>query len=329
MKQYIFVALFMLHSLSAFAFNNDISQTRQSVSSKLNGVVKDLKSDFKTSQDSLDQTIKETDSLQEDVKFLLDRTGYKESNPTRLPHARVEIKTCDYDYQNLHWDGSKWVCLNANIATDCIPAADEYRYSIDNISYKCTKQTKGGSLAYYWKFLGYAKTCTSGYYDKVYGCFYKNKLKQEIQVENSECSSKAKPNATAKRCQVKPVYYCRAGLRLSGTRCVGTETINCEYYYPSTNHRKYIWDTGGGLVYIYTYHGQYRYYCLNHAYRGCTVESGTMKGKAKFVKGKRVKRGVSGKGYMYQMCEQYNRDEAAQIRCPSGLSYNSSTRMCQ
>ena len=330
MKQYIFVALFVLHSLSAFALdNNDISQTRQSVSSKLNGVVKDLKFDFQTSQNSLNQTIKETETLRDDIKLLLDRTGYKESNPTTLPHARSAIKSCNYENQNLHWDGSEWVCLTANLATDCTPASDEYRYSVGDGVYKCTKQTKGGSLSYYWKFLGNSKTCTSGYYNKVYGCFYKNKLNQEVQVANSSCKGKSKPSATAKRCQAKPIYYCRAGLSLSGTRCVGTETINCDYYYPHGNHRKYVWDTGGGLIYIYTYHGHGRYYCIDHAYRGCVVENGSMKGKAKFVKGKRVKRGVSGKGYMYQMCEQYSRNEAAQIRCPSGLRYNSSTRMCE
>tara|TARA_Y100000588_G_scaffold29420_1_gene28634 strand:- start:328 stop:1317 length:990 start_codon:yes stop_codon:yes gene_type:complete len=329
MKQYIFVALFVLHSLNVLAFSDNISQTRQRVSSKLNSVVKDLKSDFQTSQNSLNQTIKETNSLQEDVKSLLDRAGYKESNPTILPHARAEIKSCNYDSENLHWNGTEWVCLPVSLATDCTPASDEYRYSVGDGIYKCTKQTKGGSLSYYWKFLGNSKTCTSGYYNKVYGCFYKNKLNQEIQVANSSCNGKSKPSATAKRCQAKPIYYCRAGLSLSGTRCVGTETINCDYYYPNTNHRKYVWDTGGGLIYVYVYHGQNRYYCINPYHRDCTFENGTMKGKTKFVKGKRVGRGFSGKGSVYQMCEQYSRNETAQVRCPSGLSYNSSTGMCQ
>ena len=333
MKLYLYVLIFtLIATVSAYA--SDIASARSEISNKLNTVVKGLKEDFRDADTLINKNSKDVKVLEEQVNDLVVRSGAGETNPTILKHGKASVSrlsSCDYNSENLHWNGSDWVCQEIDVLSDCSPASDEYRVSTGSGSYSCQKNQSGSVINYYWKFTGNSITCspTTGLYGKVYGCFYKNKLNQEIQVANSSCKGKSKPSATAKRCQAKPIYYCRAGLSLSGTRCVGTETINCDYYYPHGNHRKYVWDTGGGLIYIYTYHGQGRYYCINHAYRGCTVESGSMKGKAKFVKGKRVKRGVSGKGYMYQMCEQYSRNEAAQIRCPSGLRYNSSTRMCQ
>ena len=200
--KYLLIGLFL--SFNVYA-SNDIVEARSNISTKLNQVVKDLKSTFKPIDQSLNGTLDGTKTLKEDVDMLVERGKEDESNPTVLKHGKQKVKTsCDYDSENLNWTGSEWRCLSANVLSDCVAASDEYKISKSDGSYECKRSssTSGGKLNSYWKFTGYSINCdsASGKYSNIYGCFYKNKLNQEIQIENSECNGKSKPSSANKTC---------------------------------------------------------------------------------------------------------------------------------
>ena len=198
-KIFLFILLFA--SLNANA--NDIEDTRSSVSSSLNDVVRHIKTQFSTVQSNVETNKEETTTLKQEVDDLVTRSGGSESNPTILKHGNKSIKSsCDYQTENLQWTGSSWICQEADVLSDCDAASDEYKVKKSDGSYSCQKNPSSSSINYYWKFYGYSKNCNSStaQYSKIYGCFYKNKINQEIQVDNSYCSGKTKPSAVTKSC---------------------------------------------------------------------------------------------------------------------------------
>jgi hypothetical protein len=213
--RYLLIAILL--SFNAYAVN-EIESTRNSISTSLNEVVKDLKNQIKPLDSSLKDNLESTKTLEEEVDILLEKSDKKEINPTLLNHGKAEVETnCDYDSQNLNWTGSKWRCMPVHVLSDCVAASDEYKVQNPDGSYSCQKsETSSGSVNTYWKFLGHAVQCGSSdaNFPKVYGCFYKNKLNQEIQVADADCSGKTKPSAASKACAKgcskysQPAVYC-------------------------------------------------------------------------------------------------------------------------
>lgn len=199
--RYLIFALLL--SFNAYAIN-DIEETRNHISGYLNNIVKELKNQFQPVDQSLKDNLEDTKSLEEDVDLLVEKSDKKETNPTILKHGKTSLKdNCDYNSQNLNWTGTEWRCLPVNVLVDCDAASDEYKIKQPDGSYACQKsETNNGAVNTYWKFLGHALQCDSSNieYPKVYGCFYKNKLNQEIQVADSDCSNKTKPSAMSKAC---------------------------------------------------------------------------------------------------------------------------------
>ena len=203
MKLYLYTLTF---ALIAFApsYANDVRTTRSEISSKLNAIVKDLKEDFRDTDTLINNNSNDVKILEEQVNDLVVQSEEKETNPTVLKHGKASVSrlsSCDYNSENLHWNGSGWVCQEVDVLSDCSPASDEYRVGTGSGSYSCQKNQTGSSINYYWKFTGNSITCsqTTAHYGKVYGCFYKNKLNKEIQVESSNCKG-AKPSVPTKTC---------------------------------------------------------------------------------------------------------------------------------
>tara|TARA_Y100000590_G_scaffold429906_1_gene542957 strand:+ start:348 stop:1922 length:1575 start_codon:yes stop_codon:yes gene_type:complete len=235
MKNYCLVLFCLFFASVGQANENDIASSRANISSSLNDAVATLKGYFFNVDVSLKSNIEETKILKENVEDLVDRSSKGESNPTVLDHGRStvkELKYCNYDSQNIHWTGTEWKCQDVDILADCIPARDEYRVSDSNSSHKCQKHASGQSIKYYWKFNGYTKTCssTTGLYGKIYGCYYKNKLNKEIQVDNSNCNGKSKPSSANSSCDtfryvVGTWGSCSA--KACGTSGYQTRTVTC------------------------------------------------------------------------------------------------------
>ena len=234
MKKIIYIFL-LVSVLIGNAKASDISSSREVISNSLTNVVRDLKLLFKDMDLSLKSNVEETKILKENVEDLVDRSSKGERNPTVLDHGRStvkELKYCNYDSQNIHWTGTEWKCQDVDILADCIPARDEYRVSDSNSSHKCQKHASGQSIKYYWKFNGYTKTCssTTGLYGKIYGCYYKNKLNKEVQVDNSNCNGKSKPSSANSSCDtfryvVGTWGSCSA--KACGTSGYQTRTVTC------------------------------------------------------------------------------------------------------
>ncbi len=269
MRYLLFV---LLLSFNAYAVD-DVSQTRSHVSSFLNDIVKDLKNQFKPIDESLKDNVESTKQLEEDVKILVENSDEDENNPTILKHGKQKVKTnCNYDSENLNWTGSEWRCLPANVLSDCIAASDEYKISKTDGSYVCQRNssTSGGKLNSYWKFTGHSVQCssTTGQFSNIYGCFYKNKLKQEVQLANSECSGKSKPTAPTKTCTSSWTVSawgtcsksCGTGTQSrtvtcpAGKVCLSTKPVtvqNCNTHVCTTSWRTSSWSAcnkscGGG-----------------------------------------------------------------------------------
>ena len=240
--RYLIFAL--LISFNAYAVS-DIEETRNHISGYLNNIVKELKSQFKPLEDSLKDNFEDTKTLEEDVDLLVEKSEEKETNPTLLKHGKKSLKdNCDYNSQNLNWTGSEWKCLPANILADCNAANDEYRVQKSDGSYVCQKTPSGGNVNAYWKYLGHSIQCNSsnGQYSNIYGCFYKNKLNQEVQIANSECSGKSKPYASTKTCTSSWIIgdwgncseSCGGGTQYrsitcpSGKVCLGTKPVTSQ-----------------------------------------------------------------------------------------------------
>ena len=204
MKLYLYTLLFALIT-AVPSFASDVISARSEISSKLNAIVKDLKENFRDTDTLINNNSNDVKVLEEQVNDLVIRSGESETNPTILKHGKASVSklsSCDYNSENLHWNGLDWACQEVNVLSDCSPASDEYRVSTGSGSYSCQKNQSGSVINYYWKFTGNSITCsqTTGLYGKVYGCYYKNKLNKEVQVAGSNCKG-SKPSIETKTCK--------------------------------------------------------------------------------------------------------------------------------
>ena len=325
MKLYLYTLIFALIAFAS-SYANDVRSTRSEISSKLNAIVKDLKEDFRDADTLINKNSKDVKVLEEQVNDLVVRSGAGETNPTILKHGKASVSklsSCDYNSENLHWNGSDWVCQEIDVLSDCSPASDEYRVSTGSGSYSCQKNQSGSVINYYWKFTGNSITCspTTGLYGKVYGCFYKNKLNKEVQVSSSNCKG-TKPSTNqscnTQVCSINPTYSCPSGYSRSGNSCI--KSVNeCKYSPRTVTNRKgkYEWveseDNESGATWDeHSWNGRYPN-PLRDYYRGKYMKS---------FNGSMVSR------YIYQICRRATDVKALVATCPSGYRYNSSTKKC-
>ena len=230
MKLYLYTLIFALIAFAS-SYANDVRSTRSEISSKLNAIVKDLKEDFRDADTLINKNSKDVKVLEEQVNDLVVRSGAGETNPTILKHGKASVSrlsSCDYNSENLHWNGSDWVCQEIDVLSDCSPASDEYRVSTGSGSYSCQKNQSGSVINYYWKFTGNSITCspTTGLYGKVYGCFYKNKLNKEVQVASSNCKG-TKPATSTKTCKASWAVSAWSNCSKSCGSGTQTRTVTC------------------------------------------------------------------------------------------------------
>tara|TARA_Y100001960_G_C14709869_1_gene846393 strand:- start:138 stop:1442 length:1305 start_codon:yes stop_codon:yes gene_type:complete len=184
----ILITLFVLFaSFNSYA-ENDIENARRTIATSLNGVVKDLKSQFQPLDSSLNKNNKEMTDLDKTVDELVEKSAKKEINPTILIHGDTELKAdCNYDSENLNWTGSKWTCLPASISTDCIPASDEYKELNESGQYSCVKKGTYVNESFGWSVCDNSK----GEQETVVRCLFENKKnKQQSHVDSNLCSNK-------------------------------------------------------------------------------------------------------------------------------------------
>lgn len=251
MKKYMLVLFFAM--ALGMTFNvYAIDDTRKEISQEMNSVVDYIKSMFRETNQDVHDSLDQSKDNKARAENLYKKSSKDETNPTVLNHAKKSIKACDYSTENLHWTGYDWDCIKINVASDCQPAPDEYRYQDSSGQWVCDKIPEGGVLKAYWKFIDYKSTCTEGLsYDKLYGCFYKNKLGLEVQISDSYCSGKTKPSIADKKCpcdykEVAVTYTCpadytqKAGKCYYGSNMVGDATISCQagYTFDGVNCKK-------------------------------------------------------------------------------------------
>lgn len=251
MKKYMLVLSFAL----ALGFSTNVialDDTRQEIGNYMNSTVDYIKSIFRQTNQEVHESLDQSKDTKARAEHLYKQSSEKETNPTVLNHAKKSIKACNYDTENLHWTGSNWDCIKINVGSDCQAAPDEYRYQDSSGQWVCAKIPEGGDLKPYWKFIDYKSTCTAGLsYDKLYGCFYKNKLGEEIQINDSYCQGKNKPSVADKQCpcdyqEAAPIYTCPTGYSQSAGKCyygsnmVGDASLSCAdgYKYDGTNCKK-------------------------------------------------------------------------------------------
>ena len=203
MKKYILPLFFIFcTSLATISYATELEDARGKIGSSMNNTVTYIKGLFKDANSEVHNSLNKSKDTKTKADALYKQSQEKETNPTVLDHAKSSIKACDYDSENLHWSGSKWDCVKAKAATDCVAAPDEYRYQDSKGDWVCSKHPKGGSINYYYQFRGYSNKCTGANtgYEKLYDCVYKNKLGQIIQVEDKMCAGKSKPSVANKLC---------------------------------------------------------------------------------------------------------------------------------
>ena len=368
---YILVFVCMLFA-NAKAEAEDIESTRQQISNSLNTVVKELKQYFSSTDGSLNANLEEVKTLEEDVTELVKRSGTDESNPTVLKHGKASIyklKGCDYNSENLHWTGSEWKCQTVDLLSDCIAANDEYRVDNGDGSYSCQKSAKNSNVDYYWDFTGYSVICnsTTAEYSNVYGCFYKNKVSQIVQVDTSNCSGKSKSPVAVKTCNSDWVVgawgacnkSCGGGIQTrsitcpSGKVCLSTKpeaqqacntqvcSINPTYSCPSGYSRsgnscvKSINECKYSPRTITNRKGKYEWVEAEDNESGATWDEHSWNGRypnplRDYYRGKYMKSfdGSLVSRYIYQICRRATDVKALVATCPSGYRYNSSTKKC-
>jgi hypothetical protein len=202
MKKFILLLSVLLLANNAIAVG-DLESIKNYVVDNLNNTVSVLKNYFKTA----DIALKENKIIieEENIKAhaLKDASQKKETNPVVLKQGLAPMPNCDTTTQELAWSNDKWICRPPTYGTDCMPASDEYRYEEDG-KIVCSKSAKGKSLNYYWKFRGYGLNCDySNNKFKIYGCYYKNKNNQEIEIEDSYCETKSKPYQANTSCRIE------------------------------------------------------------------------------------------------------------------------------
>jgi hypothetical protein len=205
----------LLLSLSLLAntaiASDDITNLREDISDKLNSTVATLKEYFKKTNEKLIENKVSVDTAKETAQALKESSLEKETNPVVLKHGTASMPNCDTSIEELAWNGDNWACVKPSYGTDCYPAKDEYRYEEDG-KIICSKSPQGESLNYYWKFRGHGFDCnTDAQKEKVYGCYYTNKLGAEVEVLDINCNGKSKPSADESICyanwQVGPWVY--------------------------------------------------------------------------------------------------------------------------
>ena len=238
MKKYMLLFSFAF-VLAATSNANALEDTKQEIGDVMNSTVDYIKDLFRDLNMGVHDSLNYSKSTKAQSEALYKQSSEGEVNPTVLTHAKKPIKACNYANQNLHWNGSSWDCIKVNVASDCQPAPDEYRYQNDNGQWVCDKVPEGGKINGYWKFIDYKSTCTAGLeQEKIYGCFYKNKLGEEIQIEESYCAGKQKPAVEDKQCPcdyetTAVIYSCPTGYTVNnemcyhGTQAVGKASISC------------------------------------------------------------------------------------------------------
>tara|TARA_Y100000590_G_scaffold133913_1_gene153139 strand:- start:2405 stop:3487 length:1083 start_codon:yes stop_codon:yes gene_type:complete len=231
-KWYVIICFVFLANVAlADEVQSDVRYVRNSISQDLNEIVKTLKGYFHSLNTSLDKNYKDSVNMVDDSIALKTRTVTgEEMNPKIMPHGREKVaQSCSYDYQNLAWDGTKWYCVNADAVTDCDPAADEYAIKLLDGSYKCARTASGVAPTYYWKAEGSSHVCntTTAKYNVVYGCYYKNKLNYEVQVDNSYCGSNPKPAAIGASCAANWVTSSWSGCSNKCGTGTQTRSVTC------------------------------------------------------------------------------------------------------
>jgi hypothetical protein len=201
MKKIISLLLSVLFvSNIALAEDASINSLKEEVSDKLNSTVSVLKSYFKKTNEKLIENKVSVDTAKETAQALKESSLEKETNPVVLKHGTASMPNCDTSIEELAWNGDNWACVKPSYGTDCYPAKDEYRYEEDG-KIICSKSPQGESLNYYWKFRGHGFDCnTDAQKEKVYGCYYTNKLGAEVEVLDINCNGKSKPSADESIC---------------------------------------------------------------------------------------------------------------------------------
>jgi hypothetical protein len=201
MKKTITLLLSVLLLTNIAYASDDLDSLKKDVSNSLNAIVKTLKGYLKKTDEELKESKVVVEEIKEKAQALKEASQKKETNPVVLKQGLAAMPNCNISNQELAWSNDKWICRTPSYGTDCYPAKDEYRYEQADGSMVCSKSPKGSSINYYWKFRGYTSTCDSqSRKSKIYGCYYKNKNNQEVEVADSNCASATKSAVEERIC---------------------------------------------------------------------------------------------------------------------------------